>query len=177
MRGKGFAPFSAPIHPPCENGWLSNRRSDGVHGVVGSHDSWRHIAFFKTHESTAAGPHGRHHNASHDQSTSQCLRELSWERCPIFMLLFSVSRLNSSILGSSRVVLPLGESPRRVIAPPSGCFPQEIRSCPVYWAAPGGSCTRALALESRLGMPWVASGLPSPPPLFPLPCTRQDFPP
>jgi len=51
--------------------------------------------------------------------------------------LFSQRIRRPQLTGCRRVVRPRGESPGRV-ASQSGCFPWEIRSCPAYWAAPGG---------------------------------------
>jgi hypothetical protein len=152
-------------HPPA---WLA----DGTDALMGSMTllGFTTVAFFEASGSTAAWPHERHYDTPHDQSKHShvlmgiALGTLARKSCAV-ALCGESARLQDT--GSPRVVRLWGESPGRVIVPLSCSFPREIRSCPMYCAAPGGSGTRARAfkLESCLRVPWVASGLPSLPPV------------
>ena len=87
--------------------------------------------------------------------------------------LFSLRIRRPQLTGCRRVVRPRGESPGRV-ASQSGYFPWEIRSCPVYGAAPGGPAPGRKPWSVLAGMqvPRVAKGClwvaAPPPPPFPV---------
>ena len=65
----GDGPFSAPTHPPRENGWLAKVKS--LMGRTLSLGPWQLktlLAFCEVQRVSSCGPHGRRHGAYHDQT-------------------------------------------------------------------------------------------------------------
>ena len=113
-------------------------------------------------------------------SAPRASNTLVWNRVGLQTVECSRGRIHQAPACWGRRVVPApGRKPWQGILAGRGCFLMENRSCPVYWAAPGGSGPRTKVLGVLTvvaGCQLVAHPLPSPPPPLPLP-VRDKVPP